>query len=85
MKKLTGNTQRVERLLDRMVSADCDRCQKPTKMTFNWCKGEDGSWYHECWECGNVMKTKHKIIDVDVRVSHGPLTMTLLEIKPNEN
>ena len=46
------------------VMPQCPRCRKPTKMTWNWCQGQDGCWYHECWECGNVMETEEKVIEV---------------------
>jgi Zn ribbon nucleic-acid-binding protein len=47
----------------------CPKCGRPTKMNWNWAQS-DGLWYHECLECGNVLVTKEKVIEV--KVSGGP-------------
>jgi hypothetical protein len=51
---------RVEGDIMRVV---CPKCNKPTKVTWNWVLTMQGFWLHECWECENVFETYARVHD----------------------
>jgi hypothetical protein len=44
----------------------CPKCGSTNAEGYNWVKGLDGKWYHECWDCESVFVTDDRLEEENV-------------------